>query len=154
MIRLTWILVVLALAAVSGHYGYLHFAASPSPAVAPAPAGRPKSARPELMWLQRELDLTASELPTVNALHEEHWTRVAKLRVQLDAERRNAQVTRNPAAGVAIEELCKRSTVTFIQHVTTVLTPEQRQKYLGLVGSCLPPPARKEGASVEPSPRR
>ena len=146
MIRLTWILAVFALAAVSGHFGYLHLAATP------APAGAPKGASSELTWLQRELDLTPSELTAVNALHEEYWPRVAKLRVQLDAERRNAQVTGNPAACVAMEAQCKGSTVSFIQHVTTVLTPAQRQKYLGLVGSCLPPATRTEGANVEQSP--
>ncbi len=148
MIPLTRMLVVLAVGAVSGHFGYLHFAA------APAPAKAPSGARSELRWLQRELDLTPSELPAVNALHEEYWTRVARLRAQLDAERSNAQATGNPAACVAMEEQCKGSTVSFIQHVTTVLTPEQRQKYLGLVGSCLPPPTRTEGATVEQSPRR
>ena len=148
MIRLTWILTVFALVAVSGHFGYLHFAA------APAPAGAPTNARPELIWLQRELDLTPSELPAVRALHEDYWTRVARLRAQLDAERRNAQATGNPAACVAMEEQCKGGTVTFIQRVTTVLTPAQRQKYLGLVGSCLPSATRTEGANVEQSPGR
>jgi Spy/CpxP family protein refolding chaperone len=148
MIRFTWILTVFALAAVSGHFGYLHLAA------APAPAGTPTSGRTELIWLQRELDLTPSQLTTVRALHEECWTRVAKLRVQLDAERRNARATGNPAACVAAEEQCKSCTVTFIQQMTTVLTPAQRQKYLGLVGSCLPPAPRTEGVNVEQSPGR
>ena len=148
MIRLTWILTVLALAAVSGHFGYLRFAA------APAPAGAPTSARPELNWLQRDLDLTPPQLTAVHALHEECWTRVARLRAQLDAERRNAHATGNPAACVAVEEQCKSSTVTFIQQMTTVLTPAQRQKYLGLVGSCLPPATRTEGVNVEQSSGR
>ena len=148
MIRLTWILAVLALAAVSGHFGYLHLAA------APTPAGAPASTRPELIWLQRELELTPSQLPAVRALHEECWPRVASLRTQLAVERRNAQATGNPAACVAVEAQCQSGTVTLIQQMTTVLTPAQRQKYLGLVGSCLPPATRTEGANVEQSPGR
>ena len=133
MIRLTWILTVFALAAVSGHFGYLHLAA------APAPAGAPASARPELNWLQRELDLTPAQLPAVQALHEKCWPRVASWRAQLEAERRNARATGNPAACMAVEAQCQSDTVTFIQQMTTVLTPAQRPKYLDLVGSCLPP---------------
>jgi hypothetical protein len=148
MIRLLWILPVLALTALSGHVGYMHLAA------APAPAGVPTRVRPELIWLQRELDLTPSQLTAVHALHEECWARVAKLRGQLEAERRTAHATGNPAVCVAVEEQCKSCTVSFIQRMTTVLTPAQRQKYLGLVGSCLPPAARTEGANVEQSSGR
>lgn len=148
MIRLTWILTVFALAAVSGHFGYLYLAA------APAPAGAPASARPELSWLQRELDLTPSQLTAVRALHEEYWPRVAGLRTQLDTERRNAHATGNPAASVAVEAQCQSCTVTLIQQMTTVLTPPQRQTYLGLVGSCLPPATRAEGVNVEQSSGR
>jgi hypothetical protein len=148
MIRFTWILTVFALTAVAGHFGYLHLV------TAPAPAGAPTSARPELIWLQRELDLAPSQLPAVRALHEECWPQVARLRVQLDAERRNVRVTGNPAACVGVEEQCKSCTVTLIQQMTTVLTPEQRQKYLGLVGSCLPPATHTKGGNVEQSPGR
>lgn len=154
MIRLTWILAIIAMGAASGHFGYLHFVAAPAPARAPTSPGASANTRSELTWLQRELDLTPSELTAVNALHEEYWPRVAKSRIQLDVERRNAQVTGKPAACLALEAQCKGSTVSFIEHVTAVLTPEQRQKYLGLVGSCLPPPTRTEGANVEQSPRR
>lgn len=148
MIRLISILAVLVLAAVSGHFGYLHLIA------APAPAATPTSARPELSWLQRELDLTPSQLPAVRALHEECWPRVVSLRAQLEAERRNAHVTRNPAVCLAVEEQCKSSIVTFIQQMTMVLTPAQRQKYVGLVETCLPPATRTEGVNIEPSSRR
>jgi hypothetical protein len=148
MIRRIWILAGLVLTAVSAHFGYLCLAA------APAPAGAPESVRPELIWLQREVDLAPSQLPAVNALHEEYWPRVAKSRVQLDTERRNAEVTGNPAACVAMEAQCKGSTVSFIEQVTAVLTPEQRQKYLGLVGPCLPSAASTEGVNVEQSPGR
>lgn len=148
MIRLTCILAVLALAAVSGHFGYLHLVA------APASDETPTRARSELNWLQRELDLTPSQLRAVRALHEECWTRVAGMRAQLDAERRNARATGNVATCVAVEAQCKSSTITFIEQMTTVLTPAQRQKYLGLVGPCLPPDARAEGGNVEQSPGR
>ena len=148
MIRLIWTLAVSALAAVSAHFGYLHLAATP------ARVGTPNGAPSELSWLQRELELTSSELRAVNAMHEEYWPGVAKMRVQLEAERRNAQVTGDPSACVAMEAQCKGSTGSFIQQVTVVLTPAQRQKYLGLVGSCLPPPSRTEGVNVEQSPRR
>jgi hypothetical protein len=143
MIRLTWILAVLTLAAVGGHFGYLHLAAASTPAAAPT------SERPELIWLQRELDLTPSQLTVVRALHEKCWARVATLRDQLDAERHNASVTGNPALCEAVEEQCKSYTVTFIQQMTAVLTPAQQQKYLGLVASCLPPATRPEGANVD-----
>jgi len=133
---------------VAGPVGYLYFAA------APASAGAPTNARPELLWLQRELDLTASQFTAVHALHEEGGPRVASLRAQLEAERRNAQATGNPAADVAMEAQCRTYTVTFIQQMTTVLTPAQRPKYLGLVGPCLPPATRPEGANVEQSPGR
>jgi hypothetical protein len=148
MIRLTWILTFVAVAALSGHFGYLHLVA------APALVGPTAGARPELIWLQRELDLTPSQLTAVHALHKECWTRVASLRAQLDAERRTAQTTGNAGACVAVEEQCKRSTVTFIQQMTTVLTPAQRPKYLDLVGACLPPATRTEGANVEQPPGR
>jgi len=148
LIRLTWILTVLALAAVSGHFGYLHLVK------APAPAGAPTGAHPELIWLQRELDLAPSQLTAVRALHEECWPQVARLRIELDAERRNFRATGNPAACAGVEEQCKNCTVTLIQQMTTVLTPAQQQKYLSLVGSCLPPATRTEGANVEQSPRR
>lgn len=148
MIRLTGIFLVLTLAATGGHFGYLHFAA------ASAPAAASTSERPELIWLQRELDLTPAQLTAVRALHEKCWARVATLRDQLHAERRNADVTGNPALCEAVEEQCKSYTVTFIQQMTDVLTPAQQQKYLGLVASCLPPAPRTEGANVEQSPRR
>jgi hypothetical protein len=148
MIRLTWILAVLVLAAVSGHFGYLHLVAAPTPARTPSPAS-------ELSWLQRELDLTPSQLTTVRSLHEECWTRVASLRAELEAEQRNARATGNPTACMVMEEQCKKSTVTFIAQMSTVLTPAQRQKYLGLVAPCLPPPAtRAEGGNVEQSSGR
>lgn len=148
MIRRIWILTALALTAVAGHFGYLHLVA------APAPAGAPANARPELIWLQGELNLAPSQLPAVRALHEECWPRVATLRSQLDAERRNARATGNPAACVGVEEQCKNCTVTLIQQMTTVLTPAQQQKYLGLVGSCLPPDTHTKGGNVEQSPGR
>jgi hypothetical protein len=148
MIRLAWILALFVLAAVSGHFGYLRLAASPGAAEIPP------GARSELAWLQRELDLTPSQLPAVDALHEEYWMRVPGLRAQLEAGRRNADATGNPAARVAAEAQCQNSTVTFIQQVTAVLTTPQREKYLGLVGSCLPPDMRTGGANVEQSPGR
>ncbi|HEX2852612.1 MAG TPA: hypothetical protein VHO24_05185 [Opitutaceae bacterium] len=148
MIRLTCILAVLALAAVSGHFGYLHLVAAPSP------AGASRGARPELVWLQRELDLTPSQLTAVRSLHEESWTRVERLRAQLEAERRNARATGNAAYCSVVEAQCRSCTVTFVEQMTTVLTPAQREKYLGLVGSCLPTAMRAEGGSVEPSSGR
>lgn len=148
MIRLTLILTVVALAAVSGHFGYLHLVK------APAPAGTPTGTHPELIWLQRELDLAPSQLTAVRALHEECWPQVARLRVQLDTERRNARATGNLAACVGVEEQCKSCTVTLIQQMTTVLTPAQQQKYLGLVGSCLPADTPIKGGNVEQSPGR
>ena len=148
MIRLTWILTVFALTAISGHFGYLHLVK------APAPAGAPTATRPELTWLQRELDLAPSQLTAVRALHEECWPQVARLRIELDTERRNARATGNPAACMAVEEQCKSCTVTLIQQMTTVLTPAQQQTYLGLVGSCLPPDTPIKGGNVEQSPGR
>lgn len=148
MIRLTWILAVFVPATLLGHFGYLHFVA------APAPAAAPTGVHPELIWLQRELDLTPSQLAAARALHEECWPRVARLRAELDAERRAAEATGNRATCLAVAGQCKSYTVTFIEQMTTVLTPAQRQKYLSLVGSCLPPAARTEGAKVEQSPGR
>jgi hypothetical protein len=148
MIRLTWILTVVALAAGFGHFGYLHLAAAPAPTDAAA------DARSELGWLQRELDLTPAQLTAVKALHEECWARVAGLRAQLETERRNAQATGNAAACMVVEAQCQSCTVTLIQQMTAVLTPAQRRIYLELVGSCLPPAMRTEGADVEQSPGR
>lgn len=144
MIRLSWIIAALALASASGHFGYLHIVAPPAA----------QSERPELAWLQRELDLTPVQFVEVRALHEECWEQVATLRQQLAAERRNARASGNPAACVAVEDQCKSCTVTFVRRMNAVLSPSQQQKYLRLVEACLPPSPPSQGASVEPTPGR
>lgn len=149
MIRLTWILAILAVAAVIGHFGYLRIVAPPGATTATA------TERAELAWLERELALSPAQLTAVRALHEECWARVALLRPQLERERRDARTSGSAAACLAVEDECRNCTVTFIRRVTAVLTPAQREKYLSLVAACLPPAAPgQQGATVEPSPRR
>ncbi len=149
MIRLTWILAALAIAAVTGHFGYLHLVAAPVDATAPT------AERAELAWLERELALSPAQRVAVRALHEACWAQVATLRTQLAQERQAARTTGATAACVAAEDECKNCTVMFIRRMTTVLTPAQREKYLSLVAACLPPATPgQQGAPVEPSPRR
>lgn len=149
MIRLTWILAILAVAAGIGHFGYLRVVA---PRVA---ASATATDRAELVWLERELALSPEQLAAVRTLHEECWAQVATLRVQLERERREARTSGSTAACVAVEDECKNCTVMFIRRMTAVLTPAQREKYLSLVAACLPPAAPgQQGATVEPSPRR
>jgi hypothetical protein len=105
----------------------------------------------QLAWMQRDLRLTPVQFARIKALHEQSSPRllalaaeVARMRGEFAAFERGRQSTgrvdflefaRFVAQRRTIDRECAASTRRLIAASSAVMTPEQRQRYLALLGA-------------------
>jgi hypothetical protein len=109
------LLVLVAAGAAGGHALYTRM----GPKMAPS--------RCALEWLRTQLVLSPEQFAKIEEIHKRRWPEIRRLKAESPCEGKGVESCR---------KACKAATMTLIDEVCTVLTPEQQADYRRLVAPC------------------